>query len=448
MKIKITQLGNLKDANIELNDLTLFCGANNTGKTYAMYSIYGLLDFKFEVNLSFVREIIKHLNEKGIYQLDLNELIENHFDEVVRNIEKNFLERLPRLFSAESDRFKGTRITLDFDKLKSLENAKEKEQVQRIHLGKEELVFEISKLKDETKINLTLIDADKLPTGFIFEEISKFILKLIFANNFKNAFLLPAERSGLNLFFKELASRRTAFFHNFSNKKNNPDFFKDIEISRYPEPIADYIDWLNEKEIWKVKKGDYHILANVLQKTIVKGDYSLVSNEIYFTPHSSKDRISLHLSSSTVKNLFGLWFYLNHRAKKGDCLMIDEPELNLHPDNQRLIARLLAQLVNTGLKVIVSTHSDYFVRELNNLIMLKNDFKGANELKKQYGYQNDQLLNEQKISAYFFEDETVEKMKMDDEGIIVETFDVATNDLNESSNKIYFAMQDAKEMTD
>ena len=37
--------------------------------------------------------------------------------------------------------------------------------------------------------------------------------------------------------------------------------------------------------------------------------------------------------------------------------MIDEPELNIHPANQRHIARLLARLVNAGMSVVISTHA-------------------------------------------------------------------------------------------
>ena len=75
-------------------------------------------------------------------------------------------------------------------------------------------------------------------------------------------------------------------------------------------------------------------------------------------------------SSSAVRSLLDIGFYLEHIAKKGDLLIIDEPELNLHPENQRCIARLLAKLVNYGIKVFITTHSDYIVKELNTLIML------------------------------------------------------------------------------
>ncbi|MEY4769042.1 MAG: hypothetical protein RL637_1681, partial [Pseudomonadota bacterium] len=301
MKIKFENLGILKNATIELNDFTIFCGPNNTGKTYAMYAIYGLLDFKFEVNFNFVEEITHALLEKGIYQIGLNDIIEKNFDDIVKSIQKNFHKRLPRLFSTEQDKFEKTEITLFFDKKKSLIKAIDKQQIQRIHLGKdEELVFEISKLKETNEINITLID-NKLPIHIINEEISKFILKLIFSSNLKNAFLLPAERSGLNLFYKELNSRRTALLHHLQKDVFNPaELFKDIVISRYPEPIADYINFLNSKEDLKKNKSEYHESAILLQKNIISGTYIIDrEGEIYFKPYRTQEKFNLHLSSST-----------------------------------------------------------------------------------------------------------------------------------------------------
>ena len=35
----------LDEAEFEVGDLTLICGENNTGKTYATYSLYGYLDY-------------------------------------------------------------------------------------------------------------------------------------------------------------------------------------------------------------------------------------------------------------------------------------------------------------------------------------------------------------------------------------------------------------------
>jgi predicted ATPase len=43
MEIFIKNLGALKQAKFTLGDLTIICGCNNTGKTYATYALFGFL---------------------------------------------------------------------------------------------------------------------------------------------------------------------------------------------------------------------------------------------------------------------------------------------------------------------------------------------------------------------------------------------------------------------
>lgn len=43
MKFGIKNLGPIKEANIELGDLTIICGKNNCGKTYLTYTLYAHL---------------------------------------------------------------------------------------------------------------------------------------------------------------------------------------------------------------------------------------------------------------------------------------------------------------------------------------------------------------------------------------------------------------------
>lgn len=121
--------------------------------------------------------------------------------------------------------------------------------------------------------------------------------------------------------------------------------------------------------------------------------------------------------------------------------MIDEPELNLHPSNQRAVARLITKIVNNGLKVIISTHSDYFVRELNSLIMLGSstgDATKKSSLMKKYKIDDASILDSKKVAAYVFDCGTLRPMDVSSEGIIATTFDDQINELNDSSDDIYY----------
>ena len=126
--------------------------------------------------------------------------------------------------------------------------------------------------------------------------------------------------------------------------------------------------------------------------------------------------------------------------------MIDEPELNLHPKNQILVARLLVLLVNAGIKVFITTHSDYIVRELSNCIMLHNlSDEQIQKIKKQrYSkkYSKEYGLESKKVRAYLAENikgqNTLKAVKITQEqGVFMETFDEPIDSQNENQGLIF-----------
>ena len=71
--------------------------------------------------------------------------------------------------------------------------------------------------------------------------------------------------------------------------------------------------------------------------------------------------------------MLNLYCYLRHEDVDHDAhlLMIDEPESHLDTANQIQFARLLAHPCEyRDATVLMTTHSDYIIREINNLIML------------------------------------------------------------------------------
>lgn len=147
------------------------------------------------------------------------------------------------------------------------------------------------------------------------------------------------------------------------------------------------------------------------------------------------------MTSSTVKSLFGLWFYLEYQARPGNIIMIDEPELNIHPNNQRQIARLLASLVNAGINIVISTHSDYIVREFNSLIMLSQDAGG--KLRKKHKYNDEEVLQPKQVGAYLFDKHTITNFKITpSDGIYATTFDDVITNLNDVNDDIYYSLQE------
>ena len=76
--------------------------------------------------------------------------------------------------------------------------------------------------------------------------------------------------------------------------------------------------------------------------------------------------IPLHLASSSARGLSDLYFFLKHVATRNHLLIIDEPVSHLDAHKQILMARLLVRCVHAGLKVLITTHSDYLVKLRNS----------------------------------------------------------------------------------
>jgi len=449
-KINFENLGNISKGSIELNNLTIFTGENNTGKTYATYGVYSLLDKDFRYHLKEINPIIDALYRDGLYNLDLKEFFDTNYKKIQKEIEVSFSKSLSNVFSATENEFKKSKITFNLDISLIKNELIGLEHKSALTIGKKDnIIFELNKESNSTILKLVLLETET-PKDIIAENLKNVLSHFLFGKLFSKSFLLPAERTGLNLFYQELSSERTAMFHHIGKAQiNKMELIKDLIISRYPQPIADYIDFLNNINILRKSNSEFKDLSLVIQKEILKGKYKVEKDGIYFIPYknsSNKDnyneKISLHLTSSTIKTFFSLVFYLEHLANVGETLIVDEPELNLHPNNQRKIARILTMISNRGVKVIVSTHSDYFVREISNLIMLKSNFKSKNEVMAKYKYNDKMLISSNKVSAYLFYNHTIEKMDIDEqEGIIAKTFDDVINDLNLVSDDIYYTKQ-------
>lgn len=176
------------------------------------------------------------------------------------------------------------------------------------------------------------------------------------------------------------------------------------------------------------------------------------NDELYFIPNNHKRvKLTMDESSSAVRSLLDIGFYLKHIARKNDLLIIDEPELNLHPENQRRIARLLAKLVNCGIKVFITTHSDYIIKELNTLIMLNSEKSHIKKIAEKENYQCNELLDVSKIKVYLAQEAKIKLKKYKNPvrrptlipadinqelGIEISSFDTAIETMNRIQEEI------------
>lgn len=82
---------------------------------------------------------------------------------------------------------------------------------------------------------------------------------------------------------------------------------------------------------------------------------------------TSEGRFPMARTSSMLSELAPLLLVLRSHYFVGH-LTIDEPEAHLHPEMQMRVASFLANLVNNGVRIVLTTHSDFFVTQFNNMM--------------------------------------------------------------------------------
>lgn len=89
-----------------------------------------------------------------------------------------------------------------------------------------------------------------------------------------------------------------------------------------------------------------------------------------YLPKGWKTELALMNASSMVSELAPVVLFLRHVVKPGEVLIIEEPESNLHPAMQVEFMRQLAAVVNSGVRIMITTHSEWILDELANLVRL------------------------------------------------------------------------------
>jgi hypothetical protein len=409
MKVKIKNLGILKQAEFSLGDLTIICGGNNTGKTYATYSLFGFLYTWRRLLMSpkfGLKEKIDQLLSDGVISLDLQEYVQQCESILTAGCQR-YIQQIPEVFAANEERFKNVdfQIELNFDNIQ-FQNKYER----KISTATWEIIS-ISKPENDPYLSITLLtETEKinLPVHFLEEIIYDSIQDIIFSQFFPRPFIASAERTGAAIFRKELNFARNRLLEEISKNSNfNPRELLFNVSQDYALPVKENVDFTRQIETI-VKKTSF-IAENhpsILEDfaDIIGGQYMITSNdELYYIPKGKKLRLSMDESSSAVRSLLDIGFYLRHEARIGDLLIVDEPELNLHPENQRRIAKLFARLINIGIKVFITTHSDYIIKEINTLIMLNHDQPHLKEIAVEEGYRQEELLSADQVKVYIAE---------------------------------------------
>ena len=464
MRIVFDNIGVFKHAEYETAELTIIAGRNNTGKTYATYSLYSFLDYFWNgYRINVPSKWLTTLVDKGTLNISLD-VSQKEIDTYLQEACVGFCRFLPRVFAAQEKYFVDSKVQVWVDACElilptTFDRSYKTERKEFLQIVKD-------KKKKELTVNLLLSDElneNERPVRLTISRILSDVYKeVLFSNTFRDCFLASAERTGAVIFRDELNVQKNTLLREVAHADNidMDTIMNKMYNTAYALPVRRDIDFIRNLESIAKTDGElYKAHPEIIEElnSIVGGTYKVTKESLYFIPSQAKTvKLTIGESASSVRSLLDLYFYLRHVARPGQMLMIDEPELNLHPESQRRMARLLAKLVNLGIRVFVTTHSDYLVKELNTLIMLKAREDNAalvDEVKK-HGYLPDVYLDSSKVRMYVstmspmllpgyarrVNTQTLVAAKVDKSfGIEAFSFDKTINEMNEIQERIMFS---------
>jgi hypothetical protein len=204
---------------------------------------------------------------------------------------------------------------------------------------------------------------------------------------------LPAARSGLMQSYKVLAGslvRQSA--HRGSS---------DLKAPSVTGIVADFLAKMIELDPGATRPFSDH--AARLEREILGGLIALEQDgpgrypePVYESPGG---RFPIARTSSMVSELAPVVLFLRHVLNRGDLLMIEEPEAHLHPQAQVAFAKALVRLVNSGLRVAITTHSEFFLQQLNNAVIASGVGDEAGDV---VGLDQETRLRPESVAAYLF----------------------------------------------
>jgi predicted ATPase len=224
-------------------------------------------------------------------------------------------------------------------------------------------------------------------------DITSELIRICFRQVPQHTRYLPAARSGILQSQKALAGalvRRSSLAGIF-----------DLQVPAMTGVITDFLSQMIEMD--PSRTGDFADEAAELERTILQGEMQLRGEPgAYLEPvyHTRSGDYPLTRASSMVSELAPVVLYLRHLLHKDEILIIEEPEASLHPGTQIAFAQCLVQIVNRGLRVILTTHSEFFLEQLNHAIVAA----GVNsQHAAEAGFTRSGILSNVDVAAYFFE---------------------------------------------
>lgn len=413
--VHVKQFGKIEEATVEVAPMTLFIGENNSGKSYMMTLIYGLLSTRFFLggynfdteseNFQRCWDILERMidgEQNHVYILSGKELV--FFEALINEILANYKNRekfLHKLFNRDMEM---EELTITFPKDLEL-------RFRVAYIMDEEGMGRKIRIKgilnDGTLLAGYQIDEQELQKGdggkcFLISYIMERMLQWeIDRGDVKKRVYLPTARTGFLLTYKTLIGN--ALQEKFTTTETTKNLLT--------KPNSDFLQELSGINATEEKKR-FQSVVDFIEEHVITGHVSVLDSpaqDLVYTPEGTDKKLPLYITSGVVTEMIPLLLSLKYTDL--GALLMEEPEICLHPQLQWQVTRVLIRLANMGVPVFVTTHSDIILQHINNMIKA-NEMPEQEAFLNESDYEKEDLLSRDQINVYQFDVQENQKTKI------------------------------------
>jgi predicted ATPase len=408
MELHVKNIGPINSINLDIEkDLTFIYGINNIGKSYAITLLYLFLK-NYAFNVPYFMYQYDYFPRVRFNSKDASKAIL----EKISNYSKDGDLDITEIINQYIAKFMDSVFTVEFSNslhssfgdISNLKNKMSNEQFE-IHLRFKDFDLYISEKNNRLETKYTgrnggyilrrtprrrnpHIEKRRIVLYFSSEEqfiddLQEHVIEIYrssiaeVTSKINNVYYLPASRSGLyralNAFSQilaELATKRT-FLH------------EKIVLPSISEQDSDYFSRINEINIKRINQK-FSRIASKIEKKLLNGEVSFdqKTKRILFHPRDVDIDLELLGTSSMIAEVSPIVIYLRYiigldespGRRRGTgakpIIFIEEPEAHLHPEAQVDLIECFVDLIKSGAKLVITSHSNYIFNKLNNLIAM------------------------------------------------------------------------------
>lgn len=424
LKFKVNNLGRVINAEVELAPLLILVGKNNTGKSYLASLIWALGELQMLDEFrggprrpSWFTSFVAPFDKPGTRRLVVDE---EKADKVLLSIRRALDRKTASFLSAvfAYDGFKDTKIKIiDTDFQPFTVELDVAEEIDSNEKGN--ATARLSYIQGDSSVNIFAIPVQFLNNGrswitdIIFNQIVGYVLFGKSWPSYQRQIYIPAARTGIMLALPALVSQALS-----------PT--DESERTPLPRPMLDFLRHMARQHVSVNPNRTESLLRERIKQRLVHGRITSRKNaasEFQYIPDGTDISLPLHATSSMITELAPFMVTLD-RNVSNQHIIFEEPEAHLHLEAQREMARLIARLVNSGTRVTLTTHSDTFVQQINNLMSLHEHPQRDDKIAA-LGYEQADLVDPKATKAYEFCEEVggteVRPIERTSEGFAVST---------------------------